>query len=670
MSKKELSRRDFLKGAAGAAGIAALGVLAGCSDKAPEATATPGEKSLYVPGEYKATAKGAVGTVMVAMTFSESAITDVVLNLDAETENIGQAAGEELKAALMAKQGAEIDAVAGATLTSKAVMEAANKCIQQAKGEIPVEVIGGTAVETGPANWLGVEPEISDIAETWNTDFLIVGAGNGGLCAGAYAAKNGVKFRIIEKGTATARVRGWYGVCDSEDALALGEKPMDRAAMRNELKRFSSGKTNLKLWDTWFNESAAMHKFVKDCYAQYLPDAKVTVTVGDEAHWPDEDTGRYFFPVEEHFWGFGEMGRNDIFRKIIEEEAGVPIDFNTTLVKLEKTGNKVTGVIAQNTETGKYIRINASKGVLLACGGYPYNPDMMEQLDPQGTAVTANNNGWPTDTGDGIKAGVWAGAAMQAEAAPMLFDRGIIAPGVDAGYHVTETGDRVFPSPEGQFNIGSQPFLKVNRHGVRFTNESGTYDMMSYAAYNQPGGVYAIVFDDNFFDDVQRFHTIGCSAGTRNGSKERTVEMLEGQIQKGNAFKADTLEELADKMGFTGVDKENFLATCARYNELYENQEDVDFGKPAYRLSALKQGPFYSFWMGACLLTTEQGLLCDEKARVLNADREPMEGLYVCGDNAGGFFVNNYPCLMAGIAMGRNMTFAIKAVKVATGKDD
>ena len=47
-----------------------------------------------------------------------------------------------------------------------------------------------------------------------------------------------------------------------------------------------------------------------------------------------------------------------------------------------------------------------------------------------------------------------------------------------------------------------------------------------------------------------------------------------------------------------------------------------------------------------------------------------MEGLYVCGDNAGGFFVNNYPCLMAGIAMGRNMTFAIKAVKVATGKDD
>lgn len=668
MSKKELSRRDFLKGAAGAAGVAALGMLAGCNNNStptPTPEGTPeAPKGLYTPGTYKATAKG-IGTVLVTMTFSESAITDVVLDVSGETENYGQAAAEELRAALMEKQSAEIDAVSGATLTSKAVMEAAGKCIQQAKGEIPVEVIDNSSAESGPANWLGTEPEVANVDETWDTDFLIVGAGNGGLCAGAYAAKNGVKFRIIEKGTTCARVRGWYGACDSEDAIAAGAPKMDRGAMRRSLKLQSTGKTNLKLWDTWFNESAAMHKFIKDCYAQYAPDLKVTVTVGDEATWPE--TEGLYFPVEEHFWGFGGLDRNGIFQKIIEEEAGVPIDFNTTLVKLEKSGNKVTGVIAQNTETGKYIRINAAKGVLISTGGYPYNPDMMEQLDPQGTAVTSNNNGWPTDTGDGIKAGVWAGAAMQAEAAPMLFDRGIIAPGLDAGYTVTSTGDKVFPSPEGQFNIGSQPFLKVNRRGERFTNESGTYDMMSYAAYNQPGGVYAIVFDDNFFEDTQRFHTVGCSAMTRNSGKDRTVQMLDGQIEKGNAFKADTLEELADKMGFTGAAKETFLATCARYNELYDNQNDEDFGKPAYRLSALKQGPFYSFWMGACLLTTEQGLLCDELGRVVDENRDPIEGLFVCGDAAGGFFVNNYPCQMAGIAMGRNMTYAIKAVKVANG---
>lgn len=677
MSKKDLSRRNFLKGAAGAAGIAALGMLTACGgDTQPTpAAATPtstpeAPKGLYTPGTYSSKAQGAIGTVLVTMTFSADAITDVVLNLSSETESIGQAAGEELKKALMEKQSADIDAVAGASLTSKAVMEAANKCIQQAKGEIPVEVITNSGAESGAAGWLGEAPEIAegDIAETWDTDILIVGAGNGGLCAGAYAAKQGLKFRLIEKNTGVAKVRGWYGVCDSEDALALGEKPMDRGAMRRSLKLQTGGKTKQDLWTTWFNESAAMHKFIKDCYAQYLPDAKVNVTVGAEATWPE--TEGLYFPVEEHFWGFGKVDRNSIFQRIIEEECGVKIDFNTALVKLEKNGDKVTGVIAQNTETGKYIRINVTKGVLLATGGYPYNTAMMEALDPMGTAVTTYNNGWPTDTGDGIKAGLWAGAAMQAEAAPMLFDRGIIAPGIDAGYHVTETGDKVFPATSGQFNIGSQPFLKVNRKGQRFTNESGTYDMMSYAAYNQPGGVYASVFDDNFFDDAQRFHTIGCSAGTRNGSKESTLQQIESKIEKGEAFKADTLEELADKLGFTGEAKETFLATCARYNELYDKQDDEDFGKPAYRLSALKQAPYYGFWMGACLLTTEQGLLCDEKGRVLKEDRDPFENLFVCGDCAGGFFVDGYPCQMAGIAMGRNMTYAIKAIKVMGGLDN
>ena len=122
-------------------------------------------------------------------------------------------------------------------------------------------------------------------------------------------------------------------------------------------------------------------------------------------------------------------------------------------------------------------------------------------------------------------------------------------------------------------------------------------------------------------------------------------------------------------MGFSGESKENFLATCARYNELFDKQDDEDFGKPAYRLSALKTAPFYGFWMGACILTTEQGILCNEKAQVVDEAGEPIEGLFVCGDNAGGFFVDNYPCLMPGVAMGRTMTFAIKAIKIASGEE-
>ena len=658
---KELSRRDFLKGSmAGAAALTLTGLGLG---------RTAAHAALYTPGTYSATATG-IGTVIVTMTFSEDAITDVVLDVSGETASIGQAAAEELKANLMAAQSAEIDGVAGATMTSGAVREAAAKCIAQAKGEIPVEVIGGAeSEESGPADWLGVAPEIAeaDIAETLETDFLVVGGGNGGLCAGAYATSKGYNVLVIEKGTTHARVRGWYGACDSEDMLAAGEAPMDRAAMRRELKKFSSGKTNLKTFSTWFNESADMAKFVKECYAKYYPDMHVQVTAGDESHWPQPETTGYFFPAEEHFWGFG-ADRNDMFQQIIEE-GGNQVLFSTPMVKLEQdeTG-RVTGVIAQRTESGEYIRINAKNGVLLATGGYPRNPKMMEALDPMGTAVTTYDNSWPGDTGDGIKAAKWIGAAMQAEPAPMLFDRGIIAPGIDAGYATNAAGDKFFPATEGQFNIGSQPFLKVNRKGERFACETGTYDQMSYASYNQPGHVYASIFDDNWREDVQVFHTIGCSAGTRNGI-ERADQMYQGQIEKGNAFEADTLEELADKLGFEGEAKETFLATVARYNELAEKGEDEDFGKLPYHLSKIEKAPFRGFWMGACLLTTEQGILIDENARAIDENREPIPGLFVTGDCSGGFFVNNYPCLMAGIAMGRTMTFAIKAVKVAFGEE-
>lgn len=239
---------------------------------------------------------------------------------------------------------------------------------------------------------------------------------------------------------------------------------------------------------------------------------------------------------------------------------------------------------------------------------------------------------------------------------------------MDAGYATLASGDKVFPSEDGQFNLGSQPFLKVNRNGQRFTDESGTYDHMSFSAYNQPGHVYASIFDANMPEDVVRFHTLGCSASTRK-NPEGQLKSLAKKAEEGKAVVADTLEELAEKMGFTGEAKDNFLKTVERYNELYDAQDDADFGKQAYRLSPIRKAPFYGFWMGACILCTLQGILVNEKAEALATNGQPIPGLFVTGDMSGGFFVNNYPCLMPGIAMGRTMTFALKAVKVAMGEE-
>ena len=679
----KISRKGFLKIAAAAAmsGVTA-GALAACesASSAASSAVSSGAGSVasgatYIPGTYEGTAQGISSTVKVTMTFSETAVTDVVVDTSGETASYGAAAADELRQQLLEAGSAEIDGVSGSTITSDAVMKAAQSCYAQAKGEA---VVTAVQLPSGDENdWLGTEPDIDEaaITETWDTDILIVGAGNGGMCAAAYAAQNGLDFRVIEQNVAVQDTRHWYGAIDTSAAKAAGAEPCDRAKLLSEISRYASGKCDQRVVKTWIDESAAMHDFVSGILeGEYGWTCEFTS--GSEATWPAENAEHntdYLYPVQEHNYMASEtaagMQRNQAFQDYIEK-LGYSIDFNTALAKLEKDSTgRITGIIAQSNDDGHFIRINAAKGVLLACGGYPGNPYMMEQLDPLGTSVTTACSYSPADRGYGIRAAVWAGANLDKEAAPMLFDRGVVPPGQDAGYVDSESafGGKAFPGPIRQYNPGTQPFLKVNRHGQRFANESCPYNDIVYAAAHQPGRVYAQIHDDNWYEDVQRFHTIGCSAQTRNGGPDYVLPKMEEAEAAGCFFRADTIEELADKLGFTGEDKDNFLATVERYNELYDAQEDTDFGKPAYRLSAIRKAPFYGCWLGASLLTTEQGIAINEKGQALDTNNEPMPGLYITGDMSGSFFANNYPCLMAGVAMGRTMTFAIKAIKQMAG---
>ena len=674
----KISRKGFIKIAAAAAmsGVTA-GALAACN-AASSSASTSGAAGQYIPGTYEGTAEGISSTVKVTMTFSDSAVTDVVVDTSGETASFGAAAADELREQLMATGSAEIDGVSGSTITSDAVMKAAKSCYAQAKGEA---VVSSVQLPTGDANdWLGKEPDIDEtaITETVDTDILIVGAGNGGMFAAAYAAANGLNFRVIEQNANVQDTRHWYGAIDSAAAKEAGEKPADRAKLLSEISRYASGKCDQRVVKTWINESAAMHDFMRSI----LEDKYGWVcdfTSGSEAAWPTENAEHntdYLFPVQEHNYMASEsasgLARNELLLQYIQE-LGYDVDFKTSLAKLEKNSEgRITGIIAQSTEDDHFIRYNANKGVLLACGGFPGNPYMMEQLDPLGTSVTTACSYSPADKGYGIRAAVWAGANLDKEAAPMLFDRGVVAPGVDGGYVDSDTafGGKAFPGKIRQYNPGTQPFLKVNRNGERFANESCPYNDIVYAAAHQPGRVYAQICDANILEDAKRFHTIGCSAQTRNGGEKYIQGKMDEAIEAGALFKCDTLDELADKMGFTGAAKDTFLATVERYNELYDKQNDEDFGKPAYRLSAIRTAPFYGCWLGASLLTTEQGIAINEKGQALDNNNQPMEGLYITGDMSGSFFANNYPCLMAGVAMGRTLTFAMKAVKQMAGLDN
>ena len=316
------------------------------------------------------------------MTFSDSAVTDVVVDTSGETASYGAAAAEELKNQLLNAGSDEIDGVSGSTITSDAVKKAAKSCFAQAKGEATVTSV---QLPTGDeTDWLGKEPDIDEaaITETVDTDILIVGAGNGGMFAAAYAAAKGLNFRVIEQNGNVQDTRHWVGAVDGFGAQEQGIK-MDRAKLLSEVSRYASGKCDQRVVKTWINESAEMIEFVRSIMEDKYG-VKMIYTYGDEAKWPAENAEHntdYMYPEIEYTYDRSSgAARNELLLQYIQE-LGYDVDFKTSLAKLEKNSDgRITGIIAQSTEDDHFIRYNANKGVLLACGGFPGNPYMMEQL--------------------------------------------------------------------------------------------------------------------------------------------------------------------------------------------------------------------------------------------------------------------------------------------------
>jgi len=246
----------------------------------------------------------------------------------------------------------------------------------------------------------------------------------------------------------------------------------------------------------------------------------------------------------------------------------------------------------------------------------------------------------------------------------MLFDRCAIKPTEVSG-----------PQTKGKnFWMGSQPFLKVNLFGERFANESGLYDYITHASATQPGNCYCTIWDANYQQDVIRFDTLGCSrmmnfgnGAPPNNQLQVIVGMNEKLIEEGYIQKADTLEELAQKLN---IPIKSFVATVERYNKMVQQGHDDDFEKVAYRLTAVAKAPFFGVRNTGMMLCTLDGIRINQDIQALDEKGEPISGLYVCVNDSGGYYAGSYPNLSTGNAAGRTVTFARRAGRIAatTGK--
>lgn len=561
------------------------------------------------------------------------------------------------------------DSAATATTSSSTP---ANPGDIQAFAQDPSNPIPTWGVDPLDIDWLGTQPVIKadDLVRTEQTDLLIIGAGNAGMVAAATAADLGMDFMVCEKSGVLGTTRSWYGVCNSTQCREAGMEA-DTGFMLNDLTRYASGKVDQSVIRVWIDKSAEMSDWLVDIMDSYGFDVYFETNTGNEEG--AAGCNMYCAPTQHNFVArddtdeaIAKTPRNMLLEDYISKK-GYSVTYEYDLVELVRDGDgPVTGAIFATPDG--LVQVDAAN-VVLTTGGYAGNYEMLEALNPMLVRTTTGTDAWTLNTGMGIKAGIWAGAQRDVEPCGMIWDRGVTEKDTPCGFvRDDETGGWKFPH-QGQFNPGSQPFLRVNAQGQRYMNESGPYDWHVFSAVMQDNGISATVWDGKFKDDVVRFDELGC-ASLSIILKDMFMDeggLFDQMAQEGTLIKADTLEELAEGLH---IPTDAFLETVKHYNELSDAGKDTDFGKESYRLSTLDTPPYYGVWLGGCILTTGDGLKINNKMQVMDRANKPIEGLYAAGDCSGSFFSGTYPELYPGVACGHTMTEARQAVLHIAGKDE
>lgn len=615
--------------------------LAACGGAPASPSTTPGAGAIYKAGTYTAEAQGNGGMVPVTVTFSDTEILSVEIGKNSETAGIATPVLENFPTQIVEGQTLNIEAVSGATITSKAVLAAVADCVAQAGGDVEALKSKDKAAVTAG------EP----VEET--VDVVVIGGGGAGLAAAVSAAENGASVVLIEKGAAlggnTLRAGGAYNAVDPErqaslpmdesqikelqGILAVDETTIpeeyrpDLATLKEQIKTYLAGDTS-KLFD-----SVELHTYQTykggartgldgtEIHGNYSLVSLMTKNSLSALNWlvsHDSETqiSDSIGTVLGGLWPRMHSLTTSVGHGFISplekacNEMGVTIMLNTRASELITEGGRVTGVKAEKTD-GTPVTLTTSKGVVMATGGYGANPAMAIEYDNYWGVLTET---MPTTnsallTGDGIIMGQAVGANL-----------------VGMGYiQLMPSSQPVTGSLGGGLWGSAEEQVFVNKEGKRFVSEYESRDVLSKAALEQTDATFYIICDQASAGDPQP------------GGKNSWGNDIDTLIAEGSVLKADTLEDLAKQMG---ADPATFVAEIEKYNSYCATGEDLDFGKVKLG-GPIDVGPFYATIRTPSIHHTMGGLEINALTQVLNANGDVIPGLYAAGEVTGGIHAGN-----------------------------
>jgi succinate dehydrogenase/fumarate reductase flavoprotein subunit len=512
-------------------------------------------------------------------------------------------------------------------------------------GEAP-SAQGSGGLNTAEQKWsfeVAPEPIAEDkITATEEADAIVVGAGMSGLVSAASALESGLSVTLVSASAAAVSRGGSNHGINTKVTEALGLPVYDPEPFYRTQYVANGGNFNPALWYKFYNNSSEAMNWLIDiaeaagikCTIESGPE----YTVDDPMYTPAAAHAFYKDDAElDGGIGGGEPYIAAELARYIVEDLGGTIIWKTRAEQLEKTGERVSAVIASNMETGEYTRFSAAKAVVLATGDFSHDRDMMTRYCPEALPLL-----WELENevnfdaglqvggimpGDGHKMALWAGGAWQAGPNVIMLGR----PNLPA--------DQPYTSHTG---------LMVDANGKRFMNEDVLGGIACATIMNLPQITAWCIWGKNRAADGGPWGKPNAAQGVYFDSPEEFIKTWDDDAYGFGVKKNDSLEGLIADLGLPP----ETIETVNRYNELCAKGHDDDFYKKPEKMIGVNEGPYYGCPFSPMFLTSLGGVRANTGLQALDANDAPIEGLYLAGSMTGGFYSSVYTFAMEGINYG------------------
>jgi len=556
------------------------------------------------PGTYSSEAKGFYSDIRADVTVSEDEILSVEVNNTAVFENTSTNTAKDGIATENFNDGTlGFGSVANVEFPKRIVESQSVACDGISGATASTAAIRKAVTEAlmqagAPAKFFAVPERPEKTDETLTTDVLVVGSGIAGFGAATAALESGADVLMIEKlsiygGTTISSGAAMMAAAGPDNPETTAKDLADFWQMRAE------GKGN---YDQWLFVAEKSGESI-----QYLMDMGIEFKLGSV---PASDIDRSYRPKA----GMAYTVMTTL-KKYFDEKGGELLLETKATELLTNEKGEVIGVVAEGKD--KNYKIYATGGVVLATGGFEHDQEMVEKYAPH-YAKNRSFGGNAGDDGDAIKLCQQVGADFAFPGYGMD----------DSGYAVVVV-DPIIKNGGGVQYIGYTTVQVDGYTGKRFHNERSNFETAEMDDTGHFNDIWAI-FDSTRPADI--------------------LEQLDTAVENGYAHKADTFEELAEKVG---MPVEDFVATMNRWNEMAASGVDTEFGNPTIADAPVLKAPFYAGSYQQNMIGTFGGPKINTDAEVLRPDGTSIPGLYAAGECANGeFFYRLYTCGGSSVMMG------------------